>query len=165
MTANQTQRERLTEVMRGIHRLGWCDGTGGNFSVVLQHQPLELLMAPSGVDKGQVPADQMILDLGPESVARLTNVFADSKTVVWNGPLGAFEVPPFNDGTKAAARQVAILTTSGELMSIAGGGDTVAALEAADSADDFSYVSMAGGAFLEWLEGRALPGVAVLLDG
>ena len=75
------------------------------------------------------------------------------------------EVPPFNDGTKAAARQVAVLTASGELISIAGGGDTVAALEAAGSADDFSYVSMAGGAFLEWLEGRALPGVAVLLDG
>ena len=116
-----------------------------------------------GID--EVPADQMILDLGPESVARLTNVFADSKTVIWNGPLGAFEVPPFNDGTKAAARQVAVLTASGELISIAGGGDTVAALEAAGSADDFSYVSMAGGAFLEWLEGRALPGVAVLLDG
>ncbi len=116
-----------------------------------------------GID--EVPADQMILDMGPKSVSRLTNVFGDSKTVIWNGPLGAFEVPPFNDGTQAAARQVAALTASGEIMSIAGGGDTVAALEAADSADDFSYVSMAGGAFLEWLEGRALPGVAVLLDG
>ena len=115
-----------------------------------------------GID--EVPADQMILDVGPKSVARLATVFAQSKTIVWNGPLGAFEVPPFDDGTQAAARRVADLTASGEVMSIAGGGDTVAALEAAHAADGFSYVSMAGGAFLEWLEGRTLPGVAVLQD-
>ena len=112
----------------------------------------------------EVQADQMILDFGPKSVAQLAAVFVQSKTIVWNGPLGAFEVPPFDDGTRTAARRVAELTASGEVISIAGGGDTVAALEAANAADAFSYITMAGGAFLEWLEGRTLPGVAVLQD-
>ena len=112
----------------------------------------------------EVSNDQMILDIGPDSVARLSEIFDASKTVVWNGPLGAFEIPPFDEGTKAAARNVAELTKTGGLMSVAGGGDTVAALESANAADAFSYVSMAGGAFLEWLEGRTLPGVAVLQD-
>ena len=126
---------------------------------------LEAGIVTKTVGIGEVPADQMILDIGSKSVERLATVFTQSKTIVWNGPLGAFEVPPFNDGTRAAAQRVADLTASGEVMSIAGGGDTVAALEAAHSADAFTYVSMAGGAFLEWLEGRTLPGVAVLQDG
>jgi phosphoglycerate kinase len=88
--------------------------------------------------------------------------FAEARTLVWNGPLGAFEVPPFDAATVAAARRAAALTRAGRLVSVAGGGDTVAALNASGSADDFSYVSTAGGAFLEWLEGKTLPGVAAL---
>jgi len=125
---------------------------------------LEAGIVTKTVGISDVSGDQMILDVGPESVANLNDIFAVSKTIVWNGPLGAFEVPPFDEGTKAAARRVAELTKAGGLMSVAGGGDTVAALEAAHAADAFSYVSMAGGAFLEWLEGRNLPGVAVLQD-
>jgi phosphoglycerate kinase len=108
------------------------------------------------------PADAMILDIGAESVAQLTAVFADCRTVIWNGPLGAFEIAPFDAGTLAAAKAVAELTTADRLVSVAGGGDTVAALRKAGVADRFSYVSTAGGAFLEWMEGRTLPGVAVL---
>ena len=88
--------------------------------------------------------------------------FAGARTLVWNGPLGAFEIPPFNAATDAAARQAASLTRAGKLLSVAGGGDTVAALNASGSADAFTYVSTAGGAFLEWLEGKTLPGVAAL---
>ncbi len=109
-----------------------------------------------------VPSDQMILDIGPASVARLGEVLAGAKTLVWNGPLGAFEVAPFDRGTVALAQRAAKLTDSGALLSIAGGGDTVAALHHAGVADRFSYVSGAGGAFLEWLEGKTLPGVAAL---
>jgi len=108
------------------------------------------------------PADAMILDAGPKTVADIEKRFETAKTVVWNGPLGAFEIPPFDAGTVAAARKVAALTRSGALLSVAGGGDTVAALNAAGAAQDFSYVSTAGGAFLEWLEGKVLPGVAAL---
>jgi phosphoglycerate kinase len=85
-----------------------------------------------------------------------------TKTVIWNGPLGAFEVPPFNKATDAAAKYVAELTQSGKILSVAGGGDTVSALNGSGSADKFTYISTAGGAFLEWLEGKTLPGVAVL---
>jgi phosphoglycerate kinase len=113
----------------------------------------------------QMPADQMILDVGPASVARATDAIGRCKTLLWNGPLGAFEVTPFGEGTFALARAAAALTRAGKLKSVAGGGDTVAALNAAGVADDFSYVSTAGGAFLEWLEGRELPGVAVLARG
>ena len=88
--------------------------------------------------------------------------FAASRTLVWNGPLGAFEIEPFNAATDAAARQAASLTRAGKLLSVAGGGDTVAALNASGAADDFTYVSTAGGAFLEWLEGKSLPGIAAL---
>ena len=109
-----------------------------------------------------VPADTMILDVGPETVAALRALLADARTLLWNGPLGAFETPPFEVGTVAAARAAADLTGEGRLLSVAGGGDTVAALNAAGVAGRFSYVSTAGGAFLEWLEGRALPGVAAL---
>ena len=108
------------------------------------------------------PPDMMILDAGPRSVEDLAQRFASAKTVVWNGPLGAFEIEPFNTATNAAARIVAERTQAGGLLSVAGGGDTVAALNAAGVGDKFSYVSTAGGAFLEWLEGKTLPGVAAL---
>ncbi|CCB65125.1 MULTISPECIES: phosphoglycerate kinase [unclassified Hyphomicrobium] len=110
----------------------------------------------------EVPFDAMILDVGPKSVARTTDVLAASKTLLWNGPLGAFEILPFGEGTFALARAAAELTKAGKLVSVAGGGDTVAALNAAGVTDDFTYVSTAGGAFLEWLEGRELPGIAAL---
>jgi len=111
-----------------------------------------------------VPADTMILDIGPDTARALGAVLARCRTLVWNGPLGAFEHPPFDAGTTAVARTAAELTRGGRLRSIAGGGDTVAALSHADVIDDFSYVSTAGGAFLEWLEGKELPGVAALRD-
>ncbi|MEM7210390.1 MAG: phosphoglycerate kinase [Pseudomonadota bacterium] len=110
------------------------------------------------------PADAMILDAGPASVADITERFASAKTVVWNGPLGAFEIEPFNAATDAAATKAAELTRAGRLLTVAGGGDTVAALNASGAAKDFSYVSTAGGAFLEWLEGKTLPGVAALMQ-
>lgn len=109
-----------------------------------------------------VPADQMILDVGPESVAGLAARIADMRTLVWNGPLGAFEIAPFDLGTVQVAHVAAELTKSGSLLSVAGGGDTVAAMNHAGVAGDLSYVSAAGGAFLEWLEGKTLPGVAAL---
>jgi phosphoglycerate kinase len=108
------------------------------------------------------PPDAMILDAGPASIARIGAVFEAAKTLVWNGPLGAFEIPPFNAATDAAALLAARLTRAGRLLSVAGGGDTVAALNASGAAADFTYVSTAGGAFLEWLEGKTLPGVAAL---
>ena len=107
-------------------------------------------------------ADQMVLDAGPDSVMALKEAFADLKTLVWNGPLGAFEIAPFDFATNAAAREAAARTRTGALTSVAGGGDTVAALNQAGVADDFSYISTAGGAFLEWMEGKTLPGVAAL---
>ncbi len=108
------------------------------------------------------PPEAMILDAGPDTVARIAAVFETCRTLVWNGPLGAFEVPPFDAATRAAAAQAAALTGAGRLVSVAGGGDTVAALNDAGVAEAFSYVSTAGGAFLEWMEGRVLPGVAAL---
>ncbi len=108
------------------------------------------------------PADAMILDAGPESVAQVAAVFDAAKTLVWNGPLGAFEIPPFNMATDAAALHAAKLSKAGKLLSVAGGGDTVAALNGSGAAKDFTYISTAGGAFLEWLEGKTLPGVAAL---
>ncbi|MAS44062.1 MAG: phosphoglycerate kinase [Rhodobacteraceae bacterium] len=110
----------------------------------------------------QCPEDAMILDAGPDAVAAVAAQFAASKTLVWNGPLGAFEIEPFNTATDAAATTAAELTEAGKLLSVAGGGDTVAALNASGAAAKFSYVSTAGGAFLEWLEGKTLPGVAAL---
>lgn len=109
-----------------------------------------------------IPADWMVLDVGPASIQDLSNRLAECKTLVWNGPLGAFEISPFDSGTNAVAREVARLTKAGKLLSVAGGGDTVAALANAGVTDAFSYVSTAGGAFLEWLEGKDLPGIAVL---
>jgi len=109
-----------------------------------------------------VPGDMMILDIGPKTVARILAALEEVRTLVWNGPLGAFETPPFDQGTTAVAKKVAELTCAGKLLSVAGGGDTVAALAVAGMTDQLSYVSTAGGAFLEWLEGRELPGVAAL---
>ena len=110
----------------------------------------------------ETPSDEMILDVGPKAVAHYTDVIGRCKTLLWNGPLGAFEIAPFGEGTFALAREAAELTTAGKLISVAGGGDTVAALNAAGVTDQFSYVSTAGGAFLEWLEGRELPGIVAL---
>ncbi len=110
----------------------------------------------------EIGADDMILDVGPQTIADLNARLENAATLVWNGPLGAFEIPPFDTGTVAVARHAAELTGVGKLVSVAGGGDTVAALGHADVAGDFSYVSTAGGAFLEWLEGKVLPGVKVL---
>ncbi len=110
----------------------------------------------------KVPADQMMLDLGPASVNDIKTALMDCKTVVWNGPLGAFETKPFDAATNAVARYVADLTKRGKILSVAGGGDTVSALANAGVSDGMSYLSAAGGAFLEWLEGKELPGVAAL---
>ena len=119
--------------------------------------------APARVrDVGAVDDDERILDAGPETVERLCRAMGNSKTLIWNGPLGVFEIPPFDKGTMEAARHAAELVKAGKLVAVAGGGDTVAALNAAGVADDFTFVSTAGGAFLEWMEGKALPGVAAL---
>ncbi|MGQ7794131.1 phosphoglycerate kinase [Faunimonas sp. B44] len=114
------------------------------------------------VDAAAVPQDRMILDVGPDSVAAVNGWIDRARTLVWNGPLGAFEIAPFDRATVAAAKHAAARTRAGGLLSVAGGGDTVAALNHAGVADDFSYVSTAGGAFLEWLEGKVLPGVEAL---
>ena len=108
------------------------------------------------------PADKMILDAGPKAVARIGEILDGAKTLIWNGPLGAFEIEPFDTATNAAAQKAAALSEAGQLTSVAGGGDTVAALNQAGAAADFTYISTAGGAFLEWMEGKTLPGVAAL---
>ena len=118
--------------------------------------------AATTVAIGDVPADQMILDVGPKSVEAVNQWIDKAATLVWNGPLGAFEVPPFDKATVAAARHAAERTAAGKLLSVAGGGDTVSALNHAGIADKFSFISTAGGAFLEWMEGKQLPGVEVL---
>ncbi|HEY5412489.1 MAG TPA: phosphoglycerate kinase [Caulobacteraceae bacterium] len=114
------------------------------------------------VDLDGVKGDESIFDVGPKSLKRILDAIDASRTLVWNGPLGVFEVPPFDKGTVAAARQAAKLVKAGKLVAVGGGGDTVAALNMAGVAEDFTYVSTAGGAFLEWMEGKTLPGVAVL---
>ncbi|HUQ14289.1 MAG TPA: phosphoglycerate kinase [Novosphingobium sp.] len=116
------------------------------------------------VNVHEVSSEEMILDIGPQAVEALGDVLKTCRTLVWNGPLGAFETPPFDEATVALARTAAALTREGSLVSVAGGGDTVAALNHAGIADDFSYVSTAGGAFLEWMEGKQLPGVAALIE-
>jgi phosphoglycerate kinase len=133
--------------------------------------PVDVVVArefKAGAEARVVPADEcprdaMILDAGPESVARIARAFEGARTLVWNGPLGAFEIEPFDAATNAAANRAAELTAEGKLVSVAGGGDTVAALNRAGAADRFTYVSSAGGAFLEWMEGKTLPGVAALM--
>ena len=114
------------------------------------------------VPVSQIAADEMMLDVGPASIAAVNHAFDAAKTVVWNGPFGAFEIQPFDKATVATAQHAAALTKAGKLVTVAGGGDTVSALNHAGVADDFTYISTAGGAFLEWLEGKDLPGVAAL---
>ena len=134
------------------------------------HLPLDLVVAREFraeapheiVALDACPADAMILDAGPATRDAIFKVLEECRTLVWNGPLGAFELSPFDAATNAAAREAARLTDAGQLVSVAGGGDTVAALNKAGVADQFSYVSTAGGAFLEWMEGKTLPGVAAL---
>jgi phosphoglycerate kinase len=116
------------------------------------------------VAAGDCPADAMILDAGPQTVAAIAAVFAACRTLIWNGPLGAFEIAHFDAATNAAAAKAAALTRAQNLVSVAGGGDTVAALNKAGVAADFTYISTAGGAFLEWMEGKELPGVAALMS-
>ncbi len=123
---------------------------------------LEPGTASETVSVKAVTAGQMILDVGPATAEHLARRLEDCRSLVWNGPLGCFEVPPFDQGTNAVARAAARLTGAGRLLSVAGGGDTVAALAHAGVLEAFTYVSTAGGAFLEWLEGRTLPGVAAL---
>ncbi len=153
----------LAEIARQI----MADAKAGECELVL---PTDIVVAKefrAGAASQTLPAtacppDAMILDAGPASVAAIETHFEAARTLVWNGPLGAFEIPPFNAATDAAARKAAELTRAGRLLSVAGGGDTVAALNGSGAAGDFSYVSTAGGAFLEWLEGKTLPGVAAL---
>jgi phosphoglycerate kinase len=157
------QEAELHDTARGI----LAQAKGGRCEIVL---PLDAVIATElkpnvptrTVGINDVPADAMILDVGPATVAALTERLAKLKTLVWNGPLGAFETPPFDAATTAIARAVAAATQSGALRSVAGGGDTVSALRHAGVLDKMSYVSSAGGAFLEWLEGKTLPGVAAL---
>ena len=129
--------------------------------VIVAHK-LERDSASETVPAESVPPDSMILDIGPSSLADIELQIRASRTLVWNGPLGAFEFPPFNRGTIAIATSAAEQTSAGQLTSVAGGGETLAAINQAGVSDQFSYLSTAGGAFLEWLEGRALPGVEVL---
>ena len=119
--------------------------------------------AMSLVPADKCPGDQMILDAGPQAVASFKAALEGAKTILWNGPLGAFEIPPFDKGTNELAKKAAELTRNGRAVSVAGGGDTVSALIHAGVAEDFTYVSSAGGAFLEWLEGKTLPGIAALM--
>lgn len=114
-------------------------------------------------DSANVPPDRMAIDVGPKTIAHILEEIKNCKTLVWNGPLGIFEIKPFDEGTNALAKALAERTKTGNLISIAGGGDTAAALENAGAAHDLTYISTAGGAFLEWLEGHTLPGVAALL--
>ncbi|MBT4710101.1 MAG: phosphoglycerate kinase [Alphaproteobacteria bacterium] len=132
--------------------------------------PFEVVIAESltegaptrTISAGEVPEDMMILDVGPAAVSETVRRLTLCKTVVWNGPMGAFEIPPFDAGTNAVAQAVGTLCRQGDLLAVAGGGDTVSALTNAGVADEFTYLSTAGGAFLEWLEGKELPGVAAL---
>ncbi|MFN3274311.1 MAG: phosphoglycerate kinase [Paracoccus sp. (in: a-proteobacteria)] len=134
------------------------------------HLPVDIVVArefKAGAESETLPVDQcptdaMILDAGPETVEALRQAMSACKTLIWNGPLGAFEIEPFDRATNAAANAAAELTRAGGLVSVAGGGDTVAALNKAGVADDFTFISTAGGAFLEWMEGKVLPGVAAL---
>jgi phosphoglycerate kinase len=145
-----------------------ADASAAGKRIVL---PVDAVVAPAltaggsaqTVPIGRVPSDMMILDIGPKSIEETIQTVGACRTLVWNGPMGAFEHPPFDKGTTALAQAVAKLTKDGKLLSVAGGGDTVAALAHAGVEEQFSYVSTAGGAFLEWLEGKELPGVAALI--
>lgn len=153
----------LLETARSI----MTKAAGSNCEIVL---PSDIVVArkfekhaPSNIVANDAcPEDSMILDAGPKSVEDFARRFSGAKTIIWNGPLGAFELPPFNAATDAAAQAAAALASTGVVQVIAGGGDTVAALNGCGAAGQFSYVSTAGGAFLEWLEGKTLPGIAAL---
>jgi phosphoglycerate kinase len=153
----------LAEVARQI----LADAEAANCQLIL---PVDAMVAPRlepnvdarAVDIDEVADNDMILDIGPRTISKVVGVLASSRTLVWNGPVGAFEVPPFNTGTIAIAKVAAQLTKAKALDTIAGGGDTIAALNQAGIYSDFTYVSTAGGAFLEWLEGKVLPGVEAL---
>ena len=147
-----------------------AEAAGAHCEVVL---PVDVVVAPKlttdvvahVVDVDHVRPEDMILDIGPKSVERIEILLERTHTLVWNGPFGAFEIPPFDAGTTDVATVAGRLTKSGQLESIAGGGDTIAALNKAGVAKDFTYISTAGGAFLEWLEGKRLPGVEALRNG
>ena len=134
------------------------------------HLPIDIVCAtristnqkPTLHDANSCPDDKMILDVGPKTIAKITKVFKTSNTLIWNGPLGVFEVTPFNTATDAIAKVAVLLTKEKKLLSIAGGGDTIFALNSSGTSHDFSYISNAGGAFLEWMEGKNLPGIFAL---
>ena len=127
-----------------------------NCTIFEAHAPFEV------VDTKNVPVDSLILDVGPSTCKRIFQIFDECKTLIWNGPLGAFELTPFDDGTNSTTSYAANLTLKNKLISVAGGGDTVSALKKAGVVNDFTYVSLAGGAFLEWMEGKDLPGISCL---
>ena len=129
---------------------------------VVVAQKLEPGVATRTIGLDQIGPKDSIFDVGPDSLAQILGAMSTCKTLVWNGPLGVFEIPPFDKGTVAAARHAAALAKAGKLVAVAGGGDTVAAMNAAGVTDDLTFVSTAGGAFLEWMEGKTLPGVAAL---
>ena len=153
----------LADVARKI----MADAEAANCQIVL---PVDAIVAKKLAPHVEVRAvaiddiapDDMILDIGPRSISAVVGLLASARTLVWNGPFGAFEVPPFDTATMAIAKVAAVLTQTGALATIAGGGDTIAALNQAGVYDDLTYVSTAGGAFLEWLEGKLLPGVEAL---
>lgn len=154
---------QLAEVARKI----LADADAAHCQLVL---PVDAIVAAKlephasvrAVDIDSIGENDMILDIGPRTISKVVGVLAAARTLVWNGPVGAFEIPPFDTGTVAIAKVAALLTKVAALDTIAGGGDTIAALNKADAYDDFTYVSTAGGAFLEWLEGKILPGVEAL---
>ena len=155
----QDMAETAREIMAAAKTSG-CEIVLPSDGLVADHYGAGV--ASETVPVSAVPADKMILDLGPDTAADLARRLEGLATLVWNGPLGCFEVPPFDGATNAVARAAAALTRQGRLLTVAGGGDTVAALAHAGVENDFTYVSTAGGAFLEWLEGRDLPGVVAL---
>lgn len=153
----------MTDIARDI--LAKADKTGCQILLptdIVVAREFRAGAASQTVGADACPVDAMILDAGPDTVARIGAAMAAARTLIWNGPLGAFEIPPFERATTAAARLAAELTQAGQLISVAGGGDTVAALNQAGAAGSFTYISTAGGAFLEWMEGKTLPGVAAL---
>jgi phosphoglycerate kinase len=154
----------MAETAREIHRKAQSAGCSIHLPIdVVVAREFKAGAASEVVGVRDCPVDAMILDAGPKTVASIEVVFAEAKTLIWNGPLGAFEIAPFDAATNAAARAAARLTREGKLISVAGGGDTVAALNQAGAAEDFTFISTAGGAFLEWMEGKELPGVAALM--
>jgi phosphoglycerate kinase len=153
--------------MAGTARQIMADAAAADCEIILPSDAVVAAKFAAGVEASDaqvdaIPGDQMILDIGPDSAAYVEAILKTVKTLVWNGPFGAFEIEPFDRGTVRIAKAAADLTKAGALITVAGGGDTVSALNAAGVADEFTYLSTAGGAFLEWLEGKVLPGVEAL---